>query len=67
MNFANATLLKKRLWHRCFPEFRGISKNTICYRSPLMAASDYSSQNANDDLFYIASDDCYFCVLENIL
>ena len=27
-----ATLLKKRLWHRCFPEVCEISKNTFSYR-----------------------------------
>ena len=45
-----ATLLKKRLWHRCFPkkgtlaqvfscEFCKISKNTFFYGTPLVAAS----------------------------
>ena len=38
-----ATLLKKRLWHRCFPlkfrEICEISKNTFSYRTPLVAAS----------------------------
>ena len=34
-------LLKKRLWHRCFPvNFSEISKNTSFYRLPLVAASD---------------------------
>ena len=31
-----ATLLKKRLWHRCFPEN---SKSTFLYRTPLVATS----------------------------
>ena len=35
-----ATLLKKRLWDRCFPvNFCKISKNTYSYRASLMAAS----------------------------
>ena len=35
-----ATLLKKRLWGRCFPvNFCKISKNTYSYRASLMAAS----------------------------
>ena len=35
-----ATLLKKRLWHRCFPVyFFKISKNTFFYRTPPVAAS----------------------------
>ena len=35
-----ATLLKNRLWHRCFPvNFCEISKNTFCYRTPPVAAS----------------------------
>ena len=34
------TLLKKRLWHRCFPvNFCEISKNTVFNRIPLVAAS----------------------------
>ena len=35
-----ATLLKKRLWRRCFPVNFAISKNTFSYRTPPMAASD---------------------------
>ena len=35
-----AALLKKRLWHRCFPvNFFEISKNTLHYRTHLVAAS----------------------------
>ena len=34
-----ATLLKKRIWHRSFPEFCQISKNTFLHRTPLVAAS----------------------------
>ena len=35
-------LLKKRLWHRCFPcEFHEISKSTFSYRTPPVAASDF--------------------------
>ena len=35
-----ATLLKKRLWHRCFPvNFVKCSKNTFSYRMPLVASS----------------------------
>ena len=35
-----ATLLKKRLWHRCFAvKFCKISKKTFSYRTPLLAAS----------------------------
>ena len=37
-----ATLLKKRLWHRWFPFFCEISKNTFFYRTPLVAASDHA-------------------------
>ena len=34
------TLLKMRLWHRCFPvDFAKFLKNTFCYRTPLVAAS----------------------------
>ena len=34
-----STLLKKRLWHRCFPfNFFEIFKNTFFYRTPLVAA-----------------------------
>ena len=36
----SATLLKKRLWHRCFPvDFGKITKNTFFYRTPPVAAS----------------------------
>ena len=36
-----ATLLKTRLWHRCFfCEFYEISKNTFSYRTTPVAASD---------------------------
>ena len=39
-----ATLLKKRLWHRCFPvNFCEISKNTFFHRIPLVAASEYTT------------------------
>ena len=35
-----ATLLEKRLCHRCFPvNFCEIFRNTFCYRTPLAAAS----------------------------
>ena len=35
-----AALLKKKLWHRCFPvSFCEISKNNFFYRTPLVAAS----------------------------
>ena len=35
------TLLKKRLWHRCFPrEFCESSQNTFYYRIPLVIASN---------------------------
>ena len=36
-----ATLLKKRLAQAFSCEFCDIIKNTFCYRTPLMAASDY--------------------------
>ena len=37
----SATLLKKRLWHRCFPvNFVKFFKNTFSYRTPLVAASE---------------------------
>ena len=36
------TLLKKRLWHRCFPlNFAKISKNTFSYKTPSVAASEF--------------------------
>ena len=34
-----ATLLKKRLWHRCFCECCETSKNSFLQRTPLVAAS----------------------------
>ena len=34
-----ATLRRKRLWYRPFPEFCEISKNTFSSRTPLVAAS----------------------------
>ena len=35
-----STLLKKRLWHRCFPvSFAKFLKTTIFYRTPLVAAA----------------------------
>ena len=34
-----ATLLKKRLWHRCFPVNFATSKNTYFYRTLPVAAS----------------------------
>ena len=47
-----ATLLKKRLWHRCFTcEFCKIC-NTFFYRTPLVAASGFAkgvSKNNNSD------------------
>ena len=46
-----ATLLKKRLWHRCFPVNFAISKNTFSYRTPPMAASDIGIFE-NSFLFY---------------
>ena len=33
-------LLKKRLWHRCFPVNSAKFLRTLSYRSPLVAASD---------------------------
>ena len=43
-----ATLLKKRLWHRCFPvNFCEISKNTVFYRTPPVAASGIAFINLN--------------------
>ena len=34
------TLLKKRIWHRCFPlNFANFLKTRIFYRTPLVAAS----------------------------
>ena len=39
-----ANLLKKRLWHRCFPvKFCEIFKNTFFYRTALVAASENSN------------------------
>ena len=38
-----STLLKKRLWHRCFPVnvvYGEISKNTFFYKIPPVAASE---------------------------
>ena len=43
-NSQENTLLKKRLWYRCFSvKFCEISKNTFSYRTPPMAASVYSN------------------------
>ena len=33
-------LIKKRLWHRCFPVDFANFKNTFLYRTPPVAASD---------------------------
>ena len=42
-----ATLLKKRVWHRCFPvNFCKISKNSPSYRAPPVAASGISRHGA---------------------
>ena len=42
-----ATLLKKRLWHRCFPvNFCEISKKTFFHRTPLAAASNGNIRTA---------------------
>ena len=36
-----ATLLKKRLWHRCFPvEFAKFLRTTFLYRTPPVATSE---------------------------
>ena len=36
-----ATLIKKRLWHKCFPvNFAKTSKNTFSYRTPAVAPSE---------------------------
>ena len=42
-----ATLLKKRLWHRCLfsCEFCEISKNNFSYRTPLVAASELTRRD----------------------
>ena len=49
-----ATLLKKRLWHRCFfYEFCKISNNTFCYRTPLVAASVKSYYHSSTLTFYV--------------
>ena len=37
-----ATLLEKRLWHRCFPGFYEISKNTFFTEHILATVSGYS-------------------------
>ena len=37
----SATLLKRRLWHKCFPKFCEISKNNFSYRTPPVGASEY--------------------------
>ena len=44
-----ATLLKRRLWHRCFPvKFCEISQNTFYYRAPLVTASRESKKSYNN-------------------
>ena len=69
-----ATLLKKRLWHRCFScEFCEIYKNTFFYRTTLVAASVSSMGNPNDnfrqsfqsttELFKRANVACFTCCL----
>ena len=49
---ATAGGLKRRLWHMCFPvNFRKISKNTFCYKTPLMAASVFYKKPIVLDVF----------------
>ena len=44
----SATLLKKRLWHRCSPvNFAKFFKNTFFYRTPVMAASVFKCSAVN--------------------
>ena len=44
-----ATLLKKRLWYKCFPvNFAKISKNTIFYRTPPVAASEHEKKELKE-------------------
>ena len=44
-----ATLLKKRLWYKCFPvNFAKISKNTIFYRTPTVAAFEHEKKELKE-------------------
>ena len=45
-----ATLLKKRLWHRCFPVNYAKFLRKLFYRTPPVAASVSSSKNMPVDL-----------------
>ena len=48
-----ATLLRKRLWHRCFPvNFAKISENSFFHGTPLSAASVFLKES-NADYFVV--------------
>ena len=50
-DYRTATLLKKRLWHRCFSyAFCEISKKTFYYRTPQVAASVSSNDHSSLDI-----------------
>ena len=51
--FRPATLLKKRLWHRCFPlNFAKFLRTSLFYRTPPIAASVISCLPISRSLFY---------------
>ena len=51
--FRPATLIKKRLWHRCFPlNFVKFLRTSLFYRIPPMAASVISCLPISRSLFY---------------
>ena len=48
-----ATLLKMRLWLRCFPsEFCKISRDTFSYRAPLVAGPEIHEKWTSSGLFF---------------
>ena len=48
-----ATLLKKRLWHRCFPvNFTKFLRTPFFYRKPPVAASDYIGTDSLSQLIF---------------
>ena len=53
-----ATLLKKRLWHRCFPVNLPNSQNTFLHRTPLVAAFSFFQNSfypiKNDSIIYLS-------------
>ena len=51
-----ATLLKKRLWHRCFPvNFAKFPRTLFFYRTPQVVASENSCKiNQDNSLFFFS-------------